>query len=78
MAHFTTRGMDEIQAPALSGGLMAVIVNLQAASMGIQAGLRLLAQATALLGLALSIPLLFDPGTQKVRIRDFPGFPSRP
>jgi len=69
LEHFTARGMDEVEAPALSGGLMAVIVNLQAASMGIQSGLRLLAQATGLLGLALAIPLLFAPGLQKVVIR---------
>lgn len=78
LEHFTARGMDEVEAPALSAGLLAVIVNLQAASMGIQSGLRLLAQATGLLGLALAIPLLFAPGLQKVVIRRDLGLSEQP
>jgi len=76
LEHFTARGMDEVEAPALSAGLLAVIVKLQAATMGIQSGLRLLAQTTGLLGLALAIPLLFAPGMQKVVIRGALGLPD--
>ena len=65
MEHFTSRGLDEIQAPALSTGLLIVMVQLQSANQGIQAGLRLLSFVTAILGITISLPLLLSPGIRK-------------
>ncbi len=67
--YFTNRGIDGIQAPVLAGGLLAGVVELESVSCGIQSGLRLLAMLTGALGLAVSVPLLLDPGTRIVKLR---------
>ena len=58
--HFTSRGMDMEQATALSAGLIAAMVQLQSASIGIQSGLLFLSLFTGILGMLFTLPLLFS------------------
>lgn len=58
--HFSSRGLDERQAPVLAAGLVGAMVQLKSASLGIQTGLRFLAMITLILGLGSTAPLLLE------------------
>lgn len=59
---FSRLGLDEFQTPVLSAGMVGALVELESASMGVQAGLRLLALLSGLLGVLVALPLLLFPG----------------
>ena len=59
---FSRLGLDEVQTPALAAGMVGALVELESASMGVQAGLRLLALLSGVLGVLVAVPLMLFPG----------------